>query len=74
MFYNSIQFKSFIHSFIHSFILPSTIKKKNTHTHIYNTLYQIYSTWIFENQVSIHLVISLNLACLILFTALFAYV
>ena len=68
-----IQF-SLSHSFIHSLIYFAINHKKKTHTHIYNTLYQIYSTWIFENQVSIHLVISLNLACLSLFTALFAYV
>ena len=32
------------------------------------------STWIYENRVSKHFLISLNFPCLSLFTALFAYV
>ena len=31
------------------------------------------STWIYENRVSKHFVISLNFPCLSLFTVLFAY-
>ena len=39
-----------------------------------NFFSQYISTWIYENRVSKHFVISLNSPCLILFTVMFAYV
>ena len=72
----------FIHLFIHServFVawrseLCRCTLCMDIKTSLFCYWYRLKSTWIYENRVCKHFLISLNFPCLSLFTVLFAYV